>query len=373
VLISAGVLPPGPRGEKRVVSRWRISLDEAHVRCRLEAVERFAAVYREGMTSRRFSWRRADGEAIDPRELILLSARQYDTRETWNRSSGEHHRWPAPLDPDRQLEWLPAQSLVNRREVHVPAAHVLLGYPEALEQGFTVPDSSGLAAHEGWEQALGNALLELIERDAVAIWWYNRLERPAVPVAGLPAGVGSYDRWAQSVGRRFWILDISTDLGVPVAAAISCSGDGRDLAMGFGAGWTFGAAAISSVGEIAQFDATRKLYRLDGEDTRHLVALARRLTIAQARWLAPHGEVPPPDAGLRTVDDLVARLAAAGLEAFAVPLAQSPAAVVRAVVPGLRPIWPRFAPGRLFEVPVLTGALEAPLAETVLNPDPILY
>ena len=54
-------------------------------------------------------------------------------------------------------------------------------------------------------------------------------------------------------------------------------------------------------------------------------------------------------------------------------LAQEPVTVVRAIVPALRPIWPRFAPGRLFDVPVRTGERPAPLAEAGLNPNPIIY
>ena len=41
---------------------------------------------------------------------------------------------------------------------------------------------------------------------------------------------------------------------------------------------------------------------------------------------------------------------------------------VRAVVPGLRHIWNRRAPGRLYDVPVAMGWLERPTAEGDLNP-----
>jgi ribosomal protein S12 methylthiotransferase accessory factor len=45
--------------------------------------------------------------------------------------------------------------------------------------------------------------------------------------------------------------------------------------------------------------------------------------------------------------------------------------VVKAVVPGLRHFWPRFAPGRLYEAPVRLGWLERPRAEAELNPVPL--
>ena len=48
-------------------------------------------------------------------------------------------------------------------------------------------------------------------------------------------------------------------------------------------------------------------------------------------------------------------------------------AVVKVVVPGLRHFWPRFAPGRLYEVPVQMGWLKEALTEEQLNPQHIFF
>jgi ribosomal protein S12 methylthiotransferase accessory factor len=45
--------------------------------------------------------------------------------------------------------------------------------------------------------------------------------------------------------------------------------------------------------------------------------------------------------------------------------------VVKVVVPGLRHFWARYAPGRLYDVPVKMGWLEQPLREDELNPIPM--
>jgi ribosomal protein S12 methylthiotransferase accessory factor len=42
--------------------------------------------------------------------------------------------------------------------------------------------------------------------------------------------------------------------------------------------------------------------------------------------------------------------------------------VVRVIVPGLRHFYRRFAPGRLYDVPVKLGRRDRPLAENELNP-----
>jgi len=46
--------------------------------------------------------------------------------------------------------------------------------------------------------------------------------------------------------------------------------------------------------------------------------------------------------------------------------------VARVIVPGMRHFWPRFAPGRLYDVPVSTGHRQTPLAEANLNPAPVV-
>jgi ribosomal protein S12 methylthiotransferase accessory factor len=44
--------------------------------------------------------------------------------------------------------------------------------------------------------------------------------------------------------------------------------------------------------------------------------------------------------------------------------------VVKVLAPGLRHFWPRFGPGRLYDVPVALGRLERARGEHELNPTP---
>jgi ribosomal protein S12 methylthiotransferase accessory factor len=45
--------------------------------------------------------------------------------------------------------------------------------------------------------------------------------------------------------------------------------------------------------------------------------------------------------------------------------------VFKVIVPGLRHFWARYAPGRLYDVPVQLGWLSEPLREEQLNPIPM--
>jgi ribosomal protein S12 methylthiotransferase accessory factor len=47
--------------------------------------------------------------------------------------------------------------------------------------------------------------------------------------------------------------------------------------------------------------------------------------------------------------------------------------VAKVVVPGLRHFWARFAPGRLYDVPLKMGWLDTPFAEADLNPIPVFF
>jgi ribosomal protein S12 methylthiotransferase accessory factor len=42
--------------------------------------------------------------------------------------------------------------------------------------------------------------------------------------------------------------------------------------------------------------------------------------------------------------------------------------VVKVIVPGMRHFWTRYAPGRLYDVPVRMGLQTRPTAESDLNP-----
>lgn len=101
-------------------------------------------------------------------------------------------------------------------------------------------DSNGNAAGSSPEDALVQGFLELVERDAVALWWYNRLRLPGVDLDAFdePWLSGLRDALGRA-GRQVWALDLTSDLGIPVMAAVSRGAGDTDTAApvlyGFGA------------------------------------------------------------------------------------------------------------------------------------------
>jgi ribosomal protein S12 methylthiotransferase accessory factor len=78
----------------------------------------------------------------------------------------------------------------------------------------------------------------------------------------------------------------------------------------------------------------------------------------------------PPDEPLIGSEYISGRLKAAGLSVYVVDHSRSDTLLrtVRSIVPGLRHIWNRRAPGRLYDVPVKLGWLKTGRLETELNP-----
>src|SRR5262249_34115765 len=153
------------------------------------ALERYSGTW-QGEEERTVaaSWCELGAEAVDPPILFGFSPRQYEERDAWNATSDEPHAWvPKPFDEELVVDWVPLWSLTRSCTRLVPAAYCFYGHPD-LRHMFCSSDSNGCAAGGTFTEAVAHGLLELIERDAVAIWWYNSVARPSLDVDsfGLP-------------------------------------------------------------------------------------------------------------------------------------------------------------------------------------------
>ncbi len=54
------------------------------------------------------------------------------------------------------------------------------------------------------------------------MWWYNALQRPAVDLAKFGDEYFlKLQRYYRDIGRELWVLDLTSDLSIPVMAAVS--------------------------------------------------------------------------------------------------------------------------------------------------------
>jgi bacteriocin biosynthesis cyclodehydratase domain-containing protein len=363
-------------------------LAQAQTSALCEALERYSGIWQREEERFVTASRRALGDdAIDPRLLFGFSARQYVERDAWNGSNDEPHAWiPKPLDDDLVIDWTPLWSLSASRTKFIPSAYSYYGHPD-LRHSFCSSDSNGCAAGGTLTEAIAHGLLELIERDAAAIWWYNLVPRPAVDLdsIALPLVRELRDLY-RCQNRIFWVIDLTTDLRVPVFAALSARTDDpvEDIIYGFGADFDASAAIDKALLEMNQslFSVFRTplagsaRYRTDRPAARRWFQTATR---ANQPYLVPDpgsrprlpGDLVSPDVTdwQDGVVQCVNLLQMAGLETFVLDQTRPDIGlpVCRVVVPGLCHFWRRFGTRRLYEVPVRMGWQESPRAENELN------
>jgi ribosomal protein S12 methylthiotransferase accessory factor len=349
--------------------------EQAEASALMEAIERYSGIFQgdEIRMTRRFADFPA-GDAILSNDVQHFSEAQIASRHQ-PVADGEHPV-PDPIDADARIEWSPAWSLRDQRFKYLPTGLLYFFYEDFHT------DSNGCAAGNTREEAIVQGFLELVERDAYAIWWYNRLQRPEIDLSQFD---DSYirDLRAQFVdyGRKIWVLDVTSDLGVPAYVAIMhWLQDGKEnIEFGSGAHFDRRIAMLRSLTELSQFLSINVIDGGGMRGDRSTLDGTTPLRLENYPFLTPAKHaVPPPQLGMTVPLDSVKEQVEACVEVarragydFLVldqtrPDVEVP--VVRVIVPGLRHFYKRFGPGRLYDVPVKLGWLDQPLREDELTP-----
>jgi oxazoline/thiazoline synthase len=343
----------------------------------MEAIERYTGIFQgdEIRATRRFT-DFASGEVIHPNKVLLFSDAQYRRGQAPTPDPDEPQR-PLPFDRSAEIEWSPVWSLRDKRFKYLPTTLLYFFYrgPTAF-----LADSNGCAAGNTLEEAIVQGFLELVERDAYAIWWYNRLQRPEVDLSEFD---DSYIRDVRTqfaeTGRRLWVLDVTSDFGVPTFVAIThwMQNGLENIEFGSGAHFDARVALLRALTELNQFlsiglmdGGTGEKSSLDGTNPLRLQDHPY-LTPSNdpAIWKGLGSKFDHPDTReqVMTCLQLAKR---AGLDFLVLdqtrPDIEVP--VVRVIVPGMRHFYRRFAPGRLYDVPIKLGWRDQPLKEDELNP-----
>jgi ribosomal protein S12 methylthiotransferase accessory factor len=351
--------------------------DQGEASALMEAIERYSGSFQgdEIRVIRRFT-DFAAGDAILPNDVRLFSDAQY--REMWPPTNFPD-LVPATLlfDPSIEIEWSPVWSLRDERFKYLPTGLLYFFYKGP---GGEIPaDSNGCAAGNTLEEAIVQGFLELVERDAYAIWWYNRLQRPGLDLSQFDdAYVRDLQIQLAETGRRLWVLDITSDLGIPSFVAVThwTENSREQIEFGSGAHFDTRVAVLRAMTELNQF---LSIGLMGGRDTGKWGFDDNELRLGDNPYLAPSGnQLSRPNFSsefgrLDKHEQVMAcvRLAKRqGLDLLVLdqtrPDIEVP--VVRVIVPGLRHFYRRFAPGRLYDVPLKLGLRDRPLSEDELNP-----
>ncbi len=346
-----------------------------------EAIERYCLMF-PGATYTISNTFNALDRAIHPNSCMLFSKQQYNERIKINASSTKFYSLiPDYLSKDQALDWSPVYNLTKKHFNYVPTAFCYAQYQtEAATESkiYAYPDSNGAAAGNTIEEAILQGLFELIERDAAAIWWYNRIPRPAINLDTLQNSyVDQMQAHYKSLDRSLYVLELTVDTQIPVYAAISyCLKTKRKILYAFGAHIDPTIAierAIIELNQLLPIVTSSSTYLT--KDKTFIQWLDTQI-ITQHPFLQPDDIIDftvkqdIPTTIYDSINYSIKHLANLGLDVLIFNLTQPDIGmpVVKVIVPGLRHFWRRTAPGRLFDVPVKLGWLQQPYTEEQLNP-----
>lgn len=357
---------------------------QAKVGALCESIERYSMMYPGKIYAKSASLRELE-KGIHPNECMLFSNEQFENRNHINKNNTKFYSLiPIPFDTRKTMEWTPVYSLTYQEFKYLPSCYCYAQYPSDNEKElYAYPDSNGCAAGNTIEEAILQGFLELAERDAAAIWWYNKIRHPKVdlPTAHNPYITRMADYYRQ-INRNLYVLDITTDLEIPVFVAISCSLKDRDkILYAFGSHVDAGIALERAIVELNQllpvFGPDNQSYITKDkvfidwldmatlDNNPHFIPLENSIKDIRTDY---------PQLSKPTIYDSVLFCTETAkknkIETLVLDLTQPDIGlpVVKVITPGLRHFWRRTAPGRLYDVPVKMGWLATANTEKKLNP-----
>ncbi|MEU3557693.1 TOMM precursor leader peptide-binding protein [Streptomyces fragilis] len=360
--------------------------EEAEVGALCEALERYCGARQGDEPVVRDSLAGLGEAALHPNACQLFADRQFAERSRWNPLHSQFQQVPPPFDPQAPVDWTPVWSLTAGAQRLLPTSMLFFGPPPGGVACAPWADSNGNAAGSSPEDAVVQGFLELVERDAVALWWYNRTRQPAVDLDAFDEPWLARTRLAyERLGRELWVLDLTADFGIPVMAAVTrrASGPVQGVSFGFGAHFDPRLALRRAVTEAAQLlPGEAESAELVSDDV-DLTRWWHGATVENQPYLRQDpAEAPRTPASysfshrgdLREDVEFAERLVRdRGMEMLVLDQTRPDVGlpVVKVVIPGLRHFWARFAPGRLFDTPVELGRLTRPTPYGEINPIPL--
>ncbi|WP_081455204.1 YcaO-like family protein [Roseibium aggregatum] len=226
---------------------------------------------------------------VDFVSLLGLSASQASSafRELGNRVPGTGERssdWGSLSDRRIRLRNLQTGEMAQCLSLGVLFQEV----DETTGRHLPFATSVGCAVWHDLEGARKRALLELVERDAMAQAWYNRLGISALP-EGLLSEVlpPELTHYLNDQPRAWGLYHVETDLAVQVVMAVSHDGYGKGCAFGASAGWDIAQASVGALQEMLQSENAltlmNKAYPVTGKSDETPKQPPRQLAYARER------------------------------------------------------------------------------------------
>jgi len=304
-----------------------------------------------------------------------------------------------------KINWVKGKSLISDENVLIPAQLIYVPYVyQYSEPTLRFLISTGAAAGSSLEGALYRGICEVIERDAFMIHYLNKLSSPRIDLSSIGSGViNNILRSLKRYKLEINVFDLTTDLQVPVFAAITIdrTGFGSSISVGLKAGFDIEEDIIGAIEESLmvrswvrdKFIYMDPNYKRTGkivsvEDRAHFwfpVTAMKHIDF----WLKSKNFKKidishKKNSDINDLKKIIKFLMKKNIEAFYVNIADKKVtkygfSVIKAVIPKLQPLYlderdSYLKSERLFNVPIRMGFLQTPRRKEQLNkiPHPFL-
>lgn len=356
-----------------------------------EAIERYSAIHNKFDLTICGSEESLEDEFVSLNSILKFSDKQFSERTTWNQNDYRFASIPNRYDPSMVLEWSEGYDLINDKPILIPSSCLFFNYhwPDQ-DTWYSVACSNGLSVGSNCQDSVIQGFLELVERDAVGIWWYNMYQCPGIdPQSFSTPYIDELHRFYRLNNRELYFLNLTTDLKIPVIAAISYRTDKKkkDILMAFGAHFDPVIAAQRALGELNQFypavssiiDDSDSNYNYDDPQSREWWSTS---TFENQPYLKPLNTTDPPThffddkpptSTIEIIDSIKQLCLDQDFDLYAFNYTKPNIGIscTKTIIPQLSHFWARYNCDRLYSVPVKMGYLTAPKSEDSFNPIPM--
>ncbi|MBW2093228.1 MAG: YcaO-like family protein, partial [Deltaproteobacteria bacterium] len=210
-----------------------LTRDQSLVSGLCELIERFSALIQPADRFFQASVQdieKAGKPALDPRAMGLPDS----TQAVKKKLSVFHEGHP--------IKWTEGWHLTQEQPVLVPVAHSHLFAPGQGGSADRLVENrpNGLAAGNCLEEAIFQAILEIVERDAQAVFVWNQLPMPEIDPSTLPRKkdftLHQALRAARASGLKVILKDITSDIKIPTVYAFGIDESEKGPAFQWGVG-----------------------------------------------------------------------------------------------------------------------------------------
>jgi len=188
-----------------------VTFNDSEMTAILESLERYAGMHPRGKkTSVYGSYNQLKEHAVNPRDIGIHDEKQH----------GEPGYTYEPYHDDMEFNWVWVYSWQKKKPVLMPEQmyfyRLLRMEGERPKNRFVYETSNGCAMGGSLEEATYYALMEVIERDAFLVAWYNQLPLVELDLEDVEdRNILLVKDRVEAMGYRLHLFDMTMDSGIP--------------------------------------------------------------------------------------------------------------------------------------------------------------